>query len=64
MPKVRDRVEASLDRAVAGPPTIVRPRLERLVETSGADEVLATTSSYDREALAASDAALADLMIG
>ena len=60
--QVRDRVEASLDRAVAGSPQTVRRALERLAERTGADELLASTSTYDREALLASDEALRDLV--
>jgi len=60
--QVRERVEASLDRAVAGSPQTVRRALERLQERSGADELLASTSTYDRDALFASDAALRDLV--
>jgi luciferase family oxidoreductase group 1 len=60
--QVQRRVEASLDRAVAGSPTTVRRRLERLAERTGADELLASTSTYDRDALYASDRMLRDLV--
>jgi alkanesulfonate monooxygenase SsuD/methylene tetrahydromethanopterin reductase-like flavin-dependent oxidoreductase (luciferase family) len=60
--QLRDRVEASLDRAVAGSPATVRHSLERLAERTGADELLASTSTHDRDALAASDAALRALV--
>ena len=60
--QVRDRVEASLDRAVAGSPQTVRRALEGLAERTGADELLASTSTYDRESLFASDEALRDLV--
>ena len=60
--QVRRRVEESLDRAYAGPPDAVRPRLEALVERTGADELLASTSTWDREALHAADAALRGLV--
>ena len=60
--QVRNRVEASLDRAVAGSPQTVRRELEQLAARSGADELLASTSTYDREALFASDRALRDLV--
>ena len=60
--QVRDRVEASLDRAVAGSPQTVRRALEQLAQRTGADELLASTSTYDREALLASDRALRDLV--
>jgi luciferase family oxidoreductase group 1 len=60
--QVRSRVEASLDRALAGGPATVRRALERLAERTGADELMASTSTYDREALLASDAALRGLV--
>lgn len=60
--QVRRRVEASLDRAVAGSPETVRRRLDALVETTGADELLASSSTPDRDALLASDRMLADLL--
>ena len=60
--QVRSRVEASLDRAVAGGPATVRRALESLAERTGADELMASTSTYDRESLFASDAALRDLV--
>jgi luciferase family oxidoreductase group 1 len=60
--QVRRRVEASLDRAVAGSPATVRLRLESLVERTGADELLASSSTYDRDALLASDRMLRDVM--
>ncbi len=60
--QVRRRVEASLDRAVAGSPTTVRRRLESLAERTGADELLASTSTHDREALLASDRMLREVV--
>ncbi|GAW51130.1 MULTISPECIES: MsnO8 family LLM class oxidoreductase [unclassified Nocardioides] len=60
--QVRRRVEASLDRAVAGSPTTVRRRLERLAERTGADEVLSSASTYDRDAVLASDRSLRELV--
>ena len=56
-----DRVRAGLDAVLAGSPETVRRRLEQLAERSGADELLASGATYDRAALAASDAALAAL---
>ncbi len=61
--QVRARVETSLDRAVAGSPRTVRRLLEDLQTRTGADELLASTSTHDREALFASDAALRDLLV-
>ncbi|WP_134741230.1 MsnO8 family LLM class oxidoreductase [Nocardioides sp. 503] len=60
--QVRRRVDASLERAVAGGPATVRRALGRLAERTQADELMASTSTYDREALLASDAALRDLV--
>ena len=60
--QVRRRVEASLDRAVAGSPATVRRRLDALVEATGADELLASSSTPDRDALLASDRMLAELL--
>jgi luciferase family oxidoreductase group 1 len=62
--QLRRRVEAALDRAVAGGPTTVRRALERLAGRTGADELMASTSTYDRDALLASDTALRDLVRG
>lgn len=60
--QVRQRVDASLDRAVAGSPATVRRRLEQLAERTGADELLSSASTFDREALLASDGMLRDLV--
>lgn len=60
--QVRRRVDASLDRAVAGSPATVRRRLESLAERAGADELLASGSTYDREALLASDRMLREVV--
>jgi luciferase family oxidoreductase group 1 len=56
-----ERVERGLDAVTTGSPATVRRRLERLAERTGADELLASGATYDRAALAASDAALAAL---
>ncbi len=58
----RRRVEAGLADAVAGRADTVRRRVEQLVERTRADELLVTGSTYDRDALAASDAAVATLL--
>ena len=60
--QVQRRVEASLERAVAGGPATVRRRLEQLVERTGADELLSSASTYDRDALLVSDRLLRDLV--
>ena len=62
--QVQRRVEASLDRAVAGSPATVRRRLEELAERTGADELLSSASTHDRTALLASDRLLAALVSG
>ncbi|MCW1804665.1 MsnO8 family LLM class oxidoreductase [Brachybacterium squillarum] len=56
------RVEQGLATVWAGSAATLRPRVERLVEATGADEVLASGSTFDRDALAASDAAVAELL--
>jgi luciferase family oxidoreductase group 1 len=56
------RVETSLDRAVAGSPATVERRLADLAARTGADELMASTSTYDRDDLAASDRRLRDLI--
>lgn len=56
------RVERGLASAMAGSPETVRRRLEQVVARTDADEILATGATYDREALAASDAAVAELI--
>ncbi len=60
--QVRARVESSLDAAVLGSPATVRRQLEELAERTGADELLASTSTYDRHALRASDESLRALL--
>jgi luciferase family oxidoreductase group 1 len=60
--QVSRRVEGSLDRTVAGDRDAVRRRLEALAERTGAAELLASSSTYDREALLASDRALRELL--
>lgn len=60
--QLTQRVEASLDRGVAGSPGTVLRRLEELTARTGADELMASTSTFDREALFASDEKLRDLV--
>lgn len=62
-PRTRSRVEKTLERTIAGPAGVVGPVLERLTERTGAQELLVSTSTYDREALAAMDARLAELVL-
>ncbi|TDE97373.1 MsnO8 family LLM class oxidoreductase [Occultella glacieicola] len=59
--RVRTAVGRQLDLAVHGTPARVRTELGDLVRRTGAAEVLASTSTFDHDALAAADAALADL---
>lgn len=61
-PRVRQHIEKSLAESVAGSPQTVRRMLDELVERTGADELMASTSTYDREALFASDRMLRDLL--
>ena len=60
--QVERRVGNYLASAVTGSPATVRRRLERLVRSTGADEVMSSASTYDRDALFASDAMLLDLV--
>jgi luciferase family oxidoreductase group 1 len=57
------RVERGLDAVTAGSPATVRRRLEQLAERTGADELLAGGTTFERAAVAASDAALAAIMV-
>lgn len=57
-----ERVARGLDAVTAGGPATVRRRLEQLADHTGADELLASGATYDRAALAASDASLAALL--
>ncbi|ASK66395.1 LLM class flavin-dependent oxidoreductase [Brachybacterium avium] len=58
------RVERGLDAAVAGTAGTVRRRLDELLERTGAQEVLATGVTYDREAQSVSDRELMHLLNG
>ena len=60
--QVERRIESWLTSAVTGSPATVRSRLNELVRSTGADEVMSSASTYDREALAASDAMLLELL--
>ncbi|WP_415973700.1 MsnO8 family LLM class oxidoreductase [Rhodococcus sp. 077-4] len=60
-PQTRSRVEASLASSILGTALQVRPRLEEIVERTGADEIMASTSTYDRAELFDADAAFAQL---
>lgn len=60
--QVRRRVEATLDHAIAGDAEIVAGALEQLADRTGARELLASTSTWDRDALHAMDTALSGLV--
>ncbi|GAB3668170.1 MsnO8 family LLM class oxidoreductase [Nocardioides korecus] len=60
--QVERRIASWLSTAVTGGPATVRRRLERLVTATGADEVMSSASTHDREALFASDEMLLDLL--
>lgn len=62
--QVRRRVEAHLDQTLAGTAPQVRAALEELVERTGAEEVLASTSTWDHAALLEADRALAAALTG
>ena len=60
-PRTRDRIESSLDATILGTAEQVRTRLDELIERTGADEIMASTSTFDRAELFAADAAFAQL---
>jgi luciferase family oxidoreductase group 1 len=60
--QTRSRVETALDHAVAGSPDTVRTMIDELLTRTGADELMASTSTHDRDALLASDTLLRDLV--
>ena len=60
--QVERRVESWLASAVTGSPATVRRRLDQLVRSTGADEVMSSASTYDREALHASDQMMLELL--
>ena len=60
-PKQRAVIEQQLEMAVHGTARDAADQLTELVGRTGASEVLASTSTFDREALAEADAALAAL---
>ncbi|WP_105969711.1 LLM class flavin-dependent oxidoreductase [Streptomyces geranii] len=60
--KERDFYESGLTGHIAGTEDEVAHELERVVKETGAQEVLVTTSTYDRDALLDSYGRLADLL--
>ncbi|MFC4754857.1 MsnO8 family LLM class oxidoreductase [Dietzia aurantiaca] len=63
-PQQLRRMDEWIAGALYGDAERVAAQLAALVERTSADEVMASTSMYDREALARSDAALAGLLAG
>lgn len=59
--RTRERVVRSLDEAVLGTPDEVASQLEQLIERTSPDEILASTSTYDRTALFDADERLFQL---
>jgi len=62
-PRQRQYVEQTAAGAVAGTAAQVGGRLAELLERTGAAELVASSSTFDRTALTASDAALAGLFV-
>ena len=60
--QLRRRVEKGLDQAVAGSPATVTAALAELEARTRADELMASTSTHDRDALLESDRLLRDLV--
>lgn len=63
-PSIREAAEAYLSAAIAGDPDQVTTALRRVLARTGATEVLASVSTYDREHVAEADELLASLRDG
>ena len=61
--RLSDQVDAHLAGMIWGTRQSVSERVERLIERTGAHEILASGATYDLEALYASDAELASLLL-
>ena len=61
-PRQQQYLERTAAMAIAGTPASVGSRLAELLDRTGAAELVASSSTHDRAALAASDAALAGLL--
>ncbi|MCZ2810280.1 MsnO8 family LLM class oxidoreductase [Modestobacter sp. VKM Ac-2979] len=61
-PRQQSYVEQTVAAAIAGTPAQVASRLGELLDRTGAAELVASSSTHDRTALADSDAALAALL--
>ncbi len=62
-PQVRNRVEKFVASTILGTADHVRARLAELVERTGADEIMASTSTYDRRELFDADQEFARLSL-
>ncbi len=60
--RLAERVEGHLAGMIWGTRQSVAEQLEQLTERTGAHEILASGSTFDRDALHASDAELASLL--
>jgi luciferase family oxidoreductase group 1 len=60
-PRQQQYLEQTAAAAIAGTPAQVEARLAELLDRTGAAELVASSSTFDRTGLAASDAALAEL---
>ena len=63
-PQQLRRMEEWMGTAVHGDAEKVAGEIAALVERTGADEIMASTSTYDRDALARADEAFAALLPG
>ncbi|MCQ4122690.1 LLM class flavin-dependent oxidoreductase [Rhodococcus tibetensis] len=54
-PRMREQIDASIESSIHGTPDEVRDELDSLFARTGAEELLASTSTFDREALFESD---------
>lgn len=62
-PRLQTMVDEHLAAAISGTADEVRDRLTRLLTTTGADELLVTTNTFDTDALWGADRRLAELFI-
>ncbi|MEV7331929.1 MsnO8 family LLM class oxidoreductase [Micromonospora sp. NPDC093244] len=60
-PRQQEHLEQTAARAISGPPAQVERQLAELLDRTGAAELVASGSTFDRAALAVSDAELAAL---
>ncbi|MBY4129369.1 MsnO8 family LLM class oxidoreductase [Rhodococcus fascians] len=60
-PRTRERIENSLESTILGTAEQVRPALEEMLERTGANEIMASISTYDRAELFDADTAFAQL---